>query len=147
MSSFLTSNDVNWLTSDYQRSFDTFSLDRTRKIVVFKTPLQSLPNININEYVGYGNENNIQFTVVSGEYPAIIKPNKKQQTELIDDANIRVYKGEILIKVEENAKNFIDEGKNEKFLVDGMYYNTIADKAIENFFGLKFYIYGLERTS
>jgi hypothetical protein len=146
MSSFISSTQATTLETQIQNHFDTFK----RNIVVYKSPIKTITTVSNDPILGYDNdsiEEVITTTPVSGVYPAMIQFTKKQKTLSILDTHASAAKGEVLIKVEEDCKEFIKNGKTEAILVDGITYNVISDEAISKFLGLTYYIYGLERTS
>lgn len=139
---------INLFSGVFGNHFDSFSSGR--QITIFKEPVKNIINTNDNIYYGYeqgSQQLNYTTTPVSGVYPAIIQYNKNQKTELIDNLNIRYLKGDVTIKVKEDAAAFIDNGKTENILVDNQYFNLISDRASQNYLGLKYFYYGLEKTS
>jgi hypothetical protein len=146
MASFISSTQAAELESQIVRHFDTFKRD----IVVFKQPIRTFVETSSNPLPGYREESiegTYTTTIVSGVFSAMIQYNKRQETfNLVDSKNI-VAKGEVLIKVEEDCKEYIKNGANEAFLIDGILYNQVADEAVSKFLGLTYYIFGLERTN
>ena len=71
---------------------------------------------------------------------------KNKQTEI--SSQVGTYEsGLIRIKVKEDASNYIKAGITERIDIDGKSFNTITDDKIQNYLGLKFYIFYLEATS
>lgn len=145
MSSLISDANKLELTGILSDHFDTFS----RNIIVYKTP-QATASIDLNStnLAGYNTDiqyPNVTYTVVSGIYPAIRIIKNDQIPNKIDEIKaLTVGEGKIRIKVKEDAKNFIEQGKNEYVDVDGFKYNFINRPFTQNYLGLIFYIYHLE---
>ena len=55
-----------------------------------------------------------------------------------------VPEGQIRLKVEEDAKNFIVNDKTERVLVDGLSFKVMGSFIVKYFFGVKLYVFDLE---
>ena len=151
MSNYLTASNITTVTGIYQNVFDTFAID---KIIVHKEPKKSFVSTNYNQRTlqGYSVpsiEENVQYTYESGVFPAIVKPNKVQKSSNLTALNTIILEGETLIKVSETAGLYIKNSKTVNIEISGRndVYNVIADEAIENFQGLKFYLFGLNKVN
>ena len=152
MSSLLSSTDISSLTGIMLSHFDTFSLDRSRTITVYKEPIKVISNPNATVFPGYGPPsqlNNVtSYTVVSGTYPAIITYVGQQQSEDLHELKKSVPgNAKVRIRVEQNCSNYIENGKTEKIVVNGDSYNVVAEREVNSFLGLNFYHYYLGKTS
>ncbi len=147
MPSLITSSDVTSLTGDAFNHFLTFCRD----IVVFKEPIKTVVSSSSDVYAGYGNsseQQNVTLTPVSGIYSAIVKYNDDQKEgDPILNLNTTIPNGRARIKVAESGKVFIEAGKTECIDLDGYKYNLASTARVQNFLGLKFYVYYLERTN
>jgi hypothetical protein len=150
MASFLDSNTIASFTGALQNHFDTFTQNRTRLITIYKEPIKTFATQRPNPIYGYGSESaisSVTYTPVTGIFPAMITYNLDQKIERLEDLRNAFSEGEVRIKVESNARNFIEDGrKNEKFEFDGKSYNQITDDGVQNYMGLVFYVYKLKRT-
>jgi hypothetical protein len=119
--------------------------------VVVKESIKTIININANEYGSYGYENNpTNYTLVpnSGVYNVVVSSIKNSfDGEPFDPVPVQLFKGNKLIKVKENCKNYISEGKNILFILDGLEYNTISTAMPRNYGGLIYWYFDLERTT
>ena len=150
MAGFLTSTDIGALTGQYYTGFLTFAINN---IIVHKESKKSVSASNYNQRVipGYNTspvENTIQLIHESGVFPAIVKPNKLQKGNQLLELNTLSLKGQTLIKTTEAGGLYIKNGKTVNIEISGRDDKyTTSDEAIENFQGLKFYIFGLEKTN
>ena len=150
-SSLLSTSQIAELTGVYSRHFETFSHERTRIITIYREPIKVVTTPTQVVYPGYSNnyvQENISYTSVSAEYPAIVHYIEEQMTESLLDVKAETPgKAKIKIKVEEDAKNYIDGAKVEKIIVDGITCNLTSDKGVRSFLGLKYYYYILNQTT
>lgn len=145
--SLVNQNIINKFTGVFGQHFDIFS--PFYSLVIFKEPIKTYSTDNARVY-GYGpdsNETTITYTPVSGVYPAIIIFDKKQDKEIFFQTKSPLSKGGIIVKVKEDAKNFIEEGRNESFRLNRDVYNVISDPKEQNYLGLNYFYYKLEKTT
>ena len=149
MSNLLSTTDISFFTGAIASHFDTFTYNRTRTIIVHKEPYKTItsgPTV-----FGYGSEstpNNVTFTPCSGIYPAQIKYDPEQTTEMLPSIKNINNIGEVRIKIEKNARDFIEDGRKvEGIEFDGKYYNLFSSEGTLNYLGYKFYIYKLMNTN
>lgn len=152
MATLLNSDIISVFTGAFMDHFDTFTHDRTRLITIYKEPIKTIATTNrINPIYGYEDSSatsNVTYTPVTGIFPATIKYDSIQKTQELEEVKNTINKGEVRIKIEQNARDFIEDGrKNERFEFDGLSYNQITNDGVQNYLGLVFYIYKLQRTS
>ncbi|MEK6882885.1 MAG: hypothetical protein AABY22_24895 [Nanoarchaeota archaeon] len=150
--SFLTSTDITNLTGQMSNHFQTFTLDRSRTIIVYKEPKKVVSSRDSTVYPGYGPQSNLSnitsYVAVSGTYPAVINFVNQQKSEEILEPKVNVPKDAICrIKVEQNCADFINRDKTECIQVYSKKYNVISEMETNDFLGLKYYIYYLSETS
>ncbi len=145
MSSLLSSTEIGGFTGVLLDHFDTFQ----RNITVHKEPLKVVSTINsANSYAGYGESSNTtQFSYVpqSQTFSAMVIYANHQKGIASQVGSFPI--GTIKIKVKEDAAKYINNGKTEKIDVDGKSFNAVTSDRVQNYLGLKFYIYHLEQTS
>jgi hypothetical protein len=132
MASLITSGEAVALTDIFGDIFDTFS----RNIVVHKEPLRTIAVSNQTYSYGYSetsNEANYTYSPVTGVFPATIKYGS--EAALGD---------KVRIKVKEDAKLFIREGRTEKITVDDKDYNVISYEQPKRFLTSEFFVFYLE---
>jgi len=147
MASLLTTGDIAGLTGSFGQHFDTFSPFRT--LTIHKEPLKTISSNEANIYAGYretSNESNFTFTPVSGAYPAIVVWDVAKGQELTQLNTINPVTT-VTIKVKRDARDFIRNGKNELFEIDGLSFNELTEGKVQNFLGLTYYYFTLRRTT
>jgi hypothetical protein len=130
MASLITDADKLGFTGMLADHFDTFK----QEIVIFKEAVKVLKNVTSNNnYAGYGESSN-------QEHP--------EQMDVGDDiGNIMIARGTVRIKVEQDARDFILNGSStEAIKIDGNTYNKVTDDSVQNYLGLKYYVFYLEKT-
>lgn len=147
MPSLISADEIAFFTGQLGNHFDTFKQD----IIINKEPLKSVRNTEANQYFGYGETTSItdyDYQLVSGIYPAIVSYNRgvTQTRESLIKTKTFIPENSIQIKVQVDAKNYIQNGKTENIIVDGVAYNVISEPIIQNYLGLYFYIYNLKIT-
>lgn len=142
MSNLLTSAQILRATGAANDDFDTYS----RNIVVYKEPIKTAV-ANTNNYFGYPDDNNIDYTYtyVSGVFPAKIMYNRQTVKE-VNSVPVTFSNGDVIIKVRPDCKDYINNGKTENIVVDGNTFNVLTDDGVKNYLGLVFHQYTLERT-
>lgn len=147
MATLVSQSEIDIFTGDFRNLFDTFK----RTIRIHKEPKKILGNINSNNTLhGYGtqsNETNIQYVAVYQDFQTMVSYKDMQESnELGQIKEIRYFAGDVRIKVDEDAKNYIENGKTEKVEIDGKSFQVMTERSIKYFFGLKLYVYHLQFT-
>lgn len=145
MPSLLSALDISSFTGDFQDLFDTFK----REILIYKEPKKVIQNINMNSYHGYGEaaqKTNFTYVPVFEAHKAVVSYKDKQEAEEMGGIGLMYFAGDVRIKVDEDTKNFIRNGKTEKITIDGKDFNLLTEDSIKNFFGLKLYVFHLQQT-
>ena len=146
MANLLSDSDKTSLTGALNDHFDTFK----RNVIVFKEPKRVINSGPFDGVLaGYEDssiENKITYIPVSGVYPAIVTYEDDQDSEFLTELTSRVAKGEVKIKVKEDCRDFILNGKTESIQVDNKSFNAVSEDKIQHYLGLKFYIFYLEQT-
>lgn len=148
MSSLINSTQISSYTGVFSRHFDTFSTGNY--LIIHKEPLKSFVATTGQNYFGYGdpsNLDNIVYTPVSGVYPFIRVYDKNNKVIQGIDIQKKFGSSKVRIKVEEDARNFIKNGKNEKIEFDGLVFNEIGEEDVQNFLGKKYYYFSLTSTN
>lgn len=124
--------------------FDTFK----RTITVHKEPVKAVGNPGNMPYAGYGEdseETNVTYIPQNKAFDAVISYNN-HQTEI--NTQVGVYEaGQVKIKVEKEAADYIKTGKTERIEVDGKSFNKVTNDKVQDFLGIQYYVFYLEATS
>ena len=132
-------------TGAFGNHFDTFS-DGVN-ITVFKEPIQVIGTPIDDNYAGYENSNpSITYIPVSGVFPAIKVFKKGGDDSYSIQTKVRNPEQIIRIKVKPDARDYIENGKNDCIMLNGNKYNDISTSDTQNFFGLVYYYYDLQKT-
>lgn len=147
MSTLLSTSEIGEFVSDIQDHFDTFSQFHT--VVVIKPPLKQIIDINDQQFNGFGlqnNEDNFINIPQSGVWNCMTyTPNQWEDDYFGPSPNILV-KGDLVIKVEEEANNYINNGKTDFLIVDNENY-TIEGGGMPVTYGTQqYFYYTLKRT-
>jgi hypothetical protein len=150
MASLVSQDEINVFTGDFQNLFDTFK----RSITVFKRPKKVVTASNVNDqniYFGYDSQNVApdvveSYEAVSGTFDVMITYKDNQESDELSDLNTFSYNGDVRIKVQEDCRDFIKEGKTENIQFDNKVFNVVGDEAVKYFFGYKLYVFHLKAT-
>ena len=117
MPSLISDTEKQKLTGIFTDIFDTFK----REIVIHKEPRKVISQVNTASLFGYGDPAssvNYSYEPVSGIFSATIRYDMNQETERLADIPQNISLGNVYIKVQEGAKNYINKGKTEKITFD-----------------------------
>tara|TARA_Y100001938_G_C8091270_1_gene435226 strand:- start:1730 stop:2170 length:441 start_codon:yes stop_codon:yes gene_type:complete len=145
MASLISDDEKKILTGVFGDVFDTFK----RQIDVYKEPVKTIDTINESALFGYGEEANITnytYTVQSGSFSGVISYQDKQDQNYYSELNGPIPMGDVRIKVQQDCRDFIANGKTEKIEFDGKSWNVISDDSVQRFLDSTFYVYYLERA-
>lgn len=147
----LTQTTRDSITGAFNDFFTTMSSASNNYISVIKQPINIINNQNENVIAGFGgesmNQQDITYQIVSGVFPAIIIYPHTLKDNQFGQLKFQLDENQIMIKVDENTRNYIKNGKTERIIIDNNVYGMIeySDK-IQNFFGLKYYYFKLTVT-
>ena len=148
MASLLTSTETSNLVSILGDVFDTFKRD----VVIHKSPKKVISQINESQLFGYGeaaNPVNYTYTPQSGVYSAKISYIENKANEYVQDFQSNIDRNIVRMKVQKDAKDYIEEGTTENVTFDGKTFNLMGDHMVKNFLGPSGYttfVYYLKET-
>lgn len=145
MASLLTDADKLSFKNSIVDLFDTFSRD----IVVHKEPQQKISSVNPSTPLlpGYGHESsptNVEFIAKSKSFKAMVRYSGKQEVETDNFAGTKIPKGMVAIKVQSEARDYINDGTTEKIVLDGKNFKLASSDAVKDHFGYALYVYMVE---
>lgn len=145
--SYVNSTEQANLIQEYKRTFDTFS----RPVVIWKAPLEVtlIENSTNPGLIGFGDgqvAQQITYIPVSGIYNCVIRyVNTKrniQAIETINETNTVTAIGEVMLKFEVDAYNFIENsGQTDKFTFDNRDWYFASKARAMPFLGALYYQY------
>jgi hypothetical protein len=145
MPSLVSENERAILTGIFNNIFDTFQ----RQIIVYKEPIKSRVSVPAASMVfGFGEsqeQDNFTYTEVTGVFPAVIR-YQQQDIDFVGDLNSFISAGRVLVKVKPDCRDFINEGKTEKFMLDNRTFYLDGDEKKQTFLDSEFYIFTLKAT-
>lgn len=148
MASLLTSTETSNLVSILGDVFDTFKRD----VVIHKSPKKVISQINESQLFGYGeaaNPVNYTYTPQSGVYSAKISYIENKANEYVQDFQSNVDTNLVRMKVQKDAKDYIENGTTENITFDDKTFNLLGDHMVKNFLGPSGYttfVYYLKET-
>ena len=144
MPSLVPTDVIAEFTSALGDHFDTFK----ETITVFKEPKKVISNESQSIYAGYGAQKEIiTYKTVSQTFEALVNFRDRQSQDYLDEIKIQDIRGDVRIKVEAAAKDYIKSGKTQSIVVQGKNYNIVTDDGTREFLGKKYYVFHLEATT
>jgi hypothetical protein len=145
MASLLTDADKLSFKNSIIDLFDTFSRD----IIVHKEPKKIVSSVNpaAPQLPGYGSDStpdNITYVPESKSFKAMVRYSNKQEIETDSFAGTKIPMGMVAIKVQSDAKDYINTGITEKIVVDGKSFKLASNDAVKDHFGYALYVYMIE---
>jgi hypothetical protein len=145
MADLLSNNDKESFKSSILDLFDTFARD----ITIHKEPRKVIQQMDVNTMPGYGEGSvpeNVELVPVSSSFSAMINYGDKQSTKTEGMAGVTVPKGQVSIKVKEDARDYIMNGRTERIEFDNKSFNLISRDSVKYHFGLSLYVFYLEEV-
>lgn len=148
MPSLITATERSNLTGIFNDIFDTFQ----RAIFIYKEPLK-VPNPNARPEsfaFGFGeNQTEDAYTYIerTGVYPATIRyamSASDNTFKRLPDTNVWIPEGGCSIKVKKECRDFINDGKTEKIIVDEKTYFLNSEERKQMFLDSEFWVFVLQ---
>ena len=141
----LSDDEKAQIKSSYEDFFETFR----KEIVIHKVSEVVVSDINLDQIFGYEEDaapDNYQYSHKSKcFYALIVYPSKGDQTlNVMTEMAAMIPDGEIRIKVQDDCKDYIQNGKTEKIEVKGKNYTLISTEAEVNNILTGYYIFKLK---
>jgi len=140
MADLLTTTERQNISGIIDDVFDTFKRD----IVVYKEPTKSVTDVDLDFMFGYDAESqssNYTYTQVTGAYQATIKYIKSNVDDTSEILNTQIENQVARIKVNRSARDFIENGSNEKVTFDSKNFEFISNDTPKIFLGNTYYYY------
>lgn len=140
MADLLTTTERQNISGIIDDVFDTFKRD----IVVYKEPTKSVTDVDLDFMFGYNAESqssNYTYTQVTGAYQATIKYIKGNVDDNSEILNTEIENQVARIKVNRSARDFIENGSNEKVTFDSKNFEFISNDTPKIFLGNTYYYY------
>lgn len=145
MASLLSATQKASFEKGMTNLFDTFKQD----IVIYKEAKIDIINIAQPRMYGYNERSdidNINYIPVTGVFQALVTSSKKQKQERLEEAENRIDKGEVEIKVQSDANDFIqNNGKTLYVMINDLMYKFISSQSARPYISSQYFTYYLER--
>jgi len=143
MANLLSSAERATAKSLYGDFFETFQ----REIVVHKSPKKVINTVNLTTVFGYGTEEHVvyDYQTVSGVYSGLID-YKFKDNYLVTEINQKFINADARIKVEQAAKDFIDEGRTERIDFDNKTFQVMSSESPSSIIS-EYYTFYLKEVS
>jgi len=146
MASLVSATEIDSFTGDFQNLFDTFK----RSITVHKAPKRIIKQINTDFLHGYGepaDQVNYTYSPVSQDFDCMVLYKDRQDADEMENVNLTYFAGDVRVKVDEETKDYIKDGKTEKITIDGKDFQLMTEESVKYFFGIKLYVFHLQFTA
>jgi len=145
MASLISDAEKENLTGIFGDIFDTFK----RTIKVHKEPTKVVSDVNINQIFGYGGDSqksNVSYLHNSQSFEATInyKISSAELSDYITEVGAYTHGNIVKIKVKEDARDYIMNGKTEKIEFDNRYFNVVSRDIVSMFLDVKYYVFYLK---
>lgn len=145
MASLISTTEKNVLTGIFNDIFDTFQ----RPIVIYKEPKKVIQEINLDGVFGYGEYSqaaNYEYVPVTGVYPAVIRYANDAEYKEVDDVTAKIPFGHATVKVKEDARDYIKNGKTEKITFDDKTFELASSDKVQRFLDSEYFVFMVKST-
>lgn len=146
MPSLISETEKNVLTGIFNDIFDTFQ----RAIVVYKEPIKTQVSVQPSNLIyGFGEsqaEDAYTYSEVTGVFPAVVRYAGLQGVTQNSELVAMIPEGEVSIKVRKDCRDFINDGKTEKFVFDDRVFFLDSEEKKQTFLSSEFFIFKLKAT-
>lgn len=144
--SFINSTAAAEFSQDYDNFFTYFS----RPFIVHKDPIRIVDQVQSAPLYGYGSSSdavNFTYIPVTGTFNGRIYYNNSNNADAVNgELKLVFVKGDVTLKVKQDARDFIANGRTIKLEFDGKTWNLITEDIVKKYLNNTYYVYGLEQT-
>jgi hypothetical protein len=144
--SFINSTTAAEFSQDYDDFFTYFS----RPFVVHKEPIRIVDQVQNAPLYGYGSSSdavNFTYIPITGTFNGRIFYNNSRDVDAVNsDLKLVFARGDVTLKVRQDARDFIALGRTIKIEFDGKTWNVITEDVVKKYLNNTYYVYGLEQT-
>jgi hypothetical protein len=135
---------------EFSRDYDDFFTYFSRPFIVHKDPIRIVEQVQSTPLYGYGQSSdavNFTYIPVTGTFNGRIYYNNSNDTDVVNNELKLVFvKGDVTLKVKQDARDFIANGRTLKLEFDGKTWNVITEDIVKKYLNNTYYVYGLEQT-
>ena len=144
--SFINSTTAEDFSKDYDDFFTYFS----RPFTVHKDPIRVIEQVQNAPIYGYGQSSdpvNFTYIPVNAVFSGRIFYNNSRDVDAVNsDLKLVFARGDVTLKVKQDARDYIANGKTLKLEFDGKTWNVITEDVVKRYLNNSYYVYGLEQT-
>ena len=145
MASLISTNERTVLTGIFDDIFDTFQ----RSVTIYKESKKAIEQINLDGVFGYGEYSmpaNYEYIPVSSSFPAVIRYANDAEYKEVDEVTSNIPFGHATMKVKQDARNYIKDGKTEKITFDDKTFELASSDKVQRFLDSEYYIFLVRST-
>ena len=145
MASLISTNERTVLTGIFDDIFDTFQ----RSVTIYKESKKVIEQINLDGVFGYGEYSmpaNYEYIPVSSSFPAVIRYANDAEYKEVDEVTSNIPFGHATMKVKQDARNYIKDGKTEKITFDDKTFELASSDKVQRFLDSEYYIFLVRST-
>jgi hypothetical protein len=138
------------VAASFSKDYDDFFVYFSRPFVVHKEPIKVLESIQSPTMYGYGSSSdsaNYTYIPVNATFDGRIYYNNAKDIDAVNsDLKLVFARGDVTLKVKQNARDYIANGRTIKLEFDGKTWNVITEDTVKKYLNNTYYVYGLEQT-
>jgi hypothetical protein len=147
MPSLISTTERAVLTGIFNDIFDTFQ----RTIVVYKESLKTPVGNGLNDGLfGFGEsqtQDAFTYSEVTGVFPAVVRYLSVEQPMTLNPEIVTyIPGGEVTIKVRKDCREYINNGKTEKILIDERVFLLDGEERKQTFLDSEFWVFKLKTS-
>jgi len=136
--------------AEFSKDYDNFFVYFSRPFVVHKEPIKVLESVQSPTMYGYGSSSdsaNYTYIPVNATFSGRIYYNNSRDIDAVNsDLKLVFARGDVTLKVKQDARDYIANGRTIKLEFDGKTWNVITEDIIKKYLNNSYYVYGLEQT-
>ena len=136
--------------AEFSKDYDNFFVYFSRPFIVHKEPIKVLESVQSPTMYGYGSSSdsaNYTYIPVNATFNGRIYYNNSRDVDAVNsDLKLVFARGDVTLKVKQDARDYIANGRTIKLEFDGKTWNVITEDIIKKYLNNSYYVYGLEQT-
>jgi hypothetical protein len=118
-------------------------------VTIYKESKKVIEQINLDGVFGYGEYSmpaNYEYIPVSSSFPAVIRYANDAEYKEVDEVTSNIPFGHATMKVKQDARNYIKDGKTEKITFDDKTFELASSDKVQRFLDSEYYIFLVRST-
>jgi hypothetical protein len=138
------------IAASFSKDYDDFFVYFSRPFIVHKEPIKIVEQMQNAPLYGYGSSSdpvNYTYIPVNATFNGRIFYNNSKDADAVNsDLKLVFARGDVTLKVKQDARDYIANGKTIKLEFDGKTWNVITEDIVKKYLNNTYYVYGLEQT-